>query len=196
MKKLFYTLLAFTALTACQSENTDGTWSERDSDFANKAADAGMFEVKLGELARDKATTEAVRNLADQIVSDHKDANDKLKQIASDKGMTLPQHISAEHQRKYDDMASKNGIEFDKAYADAMVSGHKDVISMFEKEIDHGEDSDLTKFAMNTKPKLEHHLEMAKDAEDRVKEAEDQRDDMEDNMDDRMDNMKENMENM
>lgn len=137
--------------------------SEKDQEFAVFAAQAGMLEVKLGELAEKKGNSAAVRKLGNHMVTDHTKANKELKELAGKKGIALPTALDAKHQEKYDMLAGKSGAEFDKAYSKCMVKDHKKVVSKFDAEASKGDDSELKAWAAKTKPTLEHHLHMSKE---------------------------------
>ncbi len=53
------------------------------SDFAVLAADAGMAEVAMGQVARTNALSQRVKDFGSMMVKDHSEANDQLKKIAS-----------------------------------------------------------------------------------------------------------------
>jgi putative membrane protein len=99
---------------------------EDDTDFAVKAADGGMLEVQLAQLALTKASSSKVKEFAQKMIDDHSKANEELKSLAQTKNITLPTTLSDENQKDYNDLAEKSGAEFDKAYCDFMVKDHKD----------------------------------------------------------------------
>lgn len=150
-------------------EKFDDTTLEKDSEFAVEAADAGMMEVQLGELAQTNASSDDVKAFAQQMVSDHKTANDELTALAQQKGITLPSALSEKCQKKYNDLSTKTGKDFDKAYMDLMVKDHKDAVDAFKKEAEKGEDAEIRTWASGKVATLESHLEMAKQTEDVVK---------------------------
>lgn len=139
---------------------------EKDADFAVKAADGGMLEVKLGELAQTKGMSKQVKDLGRMMVEDHSKANEELKAVAQSKNITLPTTMSDDCQRIYDKIASKDGKDFDEAFTDHMVKDHKKDLDAFKKEADKGNDPDIRQWASGKVPTLEHHLDMAKSAED------------------------------
>lgn len=61
-----------------------------DKKFVMKAADAGMAEVQLGQLALTQAGSDEVKQFARRMVDDHGKANVELTQLAENKGITLP----------------------------------------------------------------------------------------------------------
>ena len=140
-----------------------------DSNFATKAAQGGMAEVQLGNLAKDHASSTEVKNFGQQMVSDHTKANDQLKSIAAQKNITLPTSIDAKDQAVYDRLSKLNGVEFDRAYMRQMVEDHRKDVSEFRKESTSGSDPELKSFASSTLPTLENHLKMAESTEATVR---------------------------
>lgn len=154
---------------AAWAQNSANRLTSADSTFANKAAAGGMAEVKLGELAREKASSQAVKDFGQKMINDHTKANDELKSIAGRKGITLPTSLDSKDQSTYDRLAKLNGAEFDKAYMRDMVSDHRTDVNEFKRESEHGTDADLKAFAAKTVPTLEEHLRMAESTDTQVK---------------------------
>ncbi|XZF15706.1 DUF4142 domain-containing protein [Chitinophagaceae bacterium MMS25-I14] len=151
------------------SQKFDSTTIEGDTKFAVTAADGGMMEVQLGKLALTNASDQQVKALGQMMINDHSKANDELKQVATQKNISLPAALSDKHQQKYDELSKKTGAEFDKAYTDLMVDDHKEDIEEFQKEADKGNDADLKTWAAGKVPVLQQHLQMAQTAQDAVK---------------------------
>ncbi len=141
---------------------------KQDAEFAVNAADGGMLEVALGKLAEKKGSSDVIKNLGRQMVTDHSKANMELKTLAAEKNISLPKDMSEKCQKKVSDLSEKNGKDFDKAYADLMVSDHKDDIDDFKKESAKGTDPQIASWAKGKVPVLEHHLMMAEDAKKNV----------------------------
>jgi putative membrane protein len=138
-----------------------GTVDDKTHTFMNDAAEAGMAEVELAKLAKDRALNPRVKNFAEMMIKDHSDANNKLQTIARDKSVTLPSTLG-KHQDHLEDLSKKNGAEFDKAYMKMMVNGHEDVVKDFEKCSQNGTDPDVKTFAAQTLPTVRMHLDSAK----------------------------------
>ena len=141
--------------------------AQEDMDFAKEAAQGGLMEVRLGELAQEQAKAPAVKDFGQRMVQDHGEANDKLKQIAEQKGIELPQDLSEDAQGTLQEL-QQQGAEFDQAYMDEMVSDHEDDLAAFEDYIENAQDPDLRAFAEETLPTLQEHLEMAKQTQEQV----------------------------
>jgi putative membrane protein len=140
-----------------------------DSDFMMKAAQGGLAEVDMGNMASSKATNADVKKFGDRMVTDHSKANDELKQLASTKGVTLPADVGDEHKKAMDEMSAKSGKDFDKAYMDDMVKDHEKDVAEFEKASKEAKDADLKAWATKTLPTLQGHLKMAKETQKKVK---------------------------
>ena len=148
--------------------------AEVDLDFAKEAAQGGLMEVRLGELAQQQAKSTKVKDFGQRMVDDHGQAGDKLMQIAEEKGIELPQDLSEEGQGMYEDLQQKSGAEFDEAYMDDMVSDHEDDVSVFEDYVENAEDPDLRSFAEETLPTLKEHLALANQTQEQVAAATEQ----------------------
>jgi len=189
MKKIMY-VFALTALTmvfvSCgkktetdskemaedqNEEKFDDSDVQKDTDFAVEAADAGMLEVQLGQLAVANASSAEVKKLGQTMIDEHSKANDELKALAQQKNITLPAALSDKSQKHYEDLAKKTGADFDKDYTDLMVKDHKDVIDKFKKEADKGNDPEVKSWASGKIATLEHHLMMSENAQKAVKDS-------------------------
>lgn len=137
--------------------------------FYTQAAESGMAEVMLGNLALQKTQNEQIRQFAQQIVTDHTNANNELKQLAESKNMTLPTSVSSKQQSAYDKLNGMSGADFDKAFMKQMVKDHESAVKLFQKQSEKGEDADAKAFAAKTLPTLRMHLQTAKTMNDSMK---------------------------
>src|ERR1700676_5377938 len=134
-----------------------------DAHFAKEAAQGGMAEVKLGQLAEEKGSSASVKSFGKRMVDDHSKAGDKLKEVASRESITLPSDLSAKDQATYYRLSKLNGAAFDRAYAKAMVKDHETDVAAFQKEANGGKNNSLKSFASETLPTLQDHLKQAKE---------------------------------
>ena len=58
-----------------------------------------------------------------------------------------------------DDLSQKSGADFDKAYVDAMIDGHKKTLDLMNDEAKNGKDADFKAFAAKTAPVVQKHLD-------------------------------------
>jgi putative membrane protein len=143
--------------------------SMADKKFVKEAAQGGMAEVELGQLAQQKASSDDVKKFGERMVNDHSKANDQLKQIASDQGISLPSQMSAKDNATKAMLSKLSGKDFDRAYMADMVKDHRADISEFEKESSSGKDPAIKDFAQQTLPTLRDHLKQAEEVHSSVK---------------------------
>ena len=132
-----------------------------DTTFVKKAAEGGLAEVQLGDLAKQKASSDQVKQFADRMVTDHGKANDELKTLAQSKNISLPSSLSAKDQALKDRLSKLSGEQFDRVYMHAMVKDHTKDVNEFRRESQGAKDPDVKAFAAKTLPTLEDHLKLA-----------------------------------
>jgi putative membrane protein len=135
--------------------------SKNDSAIVMDAAAGGMMEVQLGQIAQQQAGNQRVKDFGSMMVTDHSQANDKLKGLAASHGINLPNTLPADKQQKVDQLKGLNGAAFDKKYMSMMVDDHQKDISKFKQEANTGDSPDLKQWAGNTVPTLQKHLDSA-----------------------------------
>jgi len=135
-----------------------------DNSFVQKAAEGGAAEIQMAQLAQTKASSQAVKEFANKLVADHTKANDNLKPIATKDNITWPTGMSAKDQAEYNKLQALSGAEFDRAFVNHEIKDHKADISLFQKEADHGSDTQVKAWASENLPTLQEHLRMAQNA--------------------------------
>jgi putative membrane protein len=150
------------------SGSASASLNSADHEFVTKAAQGGMAEVALGNLAAQKATNADVKAFGQKMVTDHGQANDELKQLAGQKSVTLPADMG-KHQADIDKLTAKSGKDFDKDYVSGMVKDHEEDVKEFEKASKSATDPDVKAWAAKTLPTLQMHLKMIKDIKSKMK---------------------------
>jgi len=159
----FCIFLAGWALLAHQGASQSAKKSGSDEQFAKKAAQGGMAEVKMGELAQEKWNNDAVKKFGQRMAQDHTKAGDELKQAAMKENITLPADLDAKDQATYDGLSKLSGPAFDRAYARDMVKDHQQDVAEFKREASSGKNASIKSFAEQTLPTLEDHLKEARE---------------------------------
>jgi putative membrane protein len=134
-----------------------------DQTFAQEAARGGLAEVKLGKLAMDNGSSEAVKSFGTRMIAEHTRTNDDLKEAAAQEHITLPTDLSAKDQATYDRLSKLRGDEFDHAYAEDMVKDHEQDLQAFQREANRGNDDVIRNFASRTATMIQQHLDQAKE---------------------------------
>lgn len=127
--------------------------------FMKKAADGGMTEVEMGQIAAEKGGSDAVKDFGNQMVKDHGKINDNLKELAGKMNVTLPASVGTKHKAMIEKMSGMSGADFDNAYVPDMVKDHKMDIAEFEKAGKMVKNEDLKKFINDSLETMKDHLE-------------------------------------
>jgi len=125
-----------TAGTAGTAGRADSNVGMGDRDFVRDVATMNMAELELSRTALQRAADANVKKFAQMMVDDHTSAGDKLKAIAAQHNIEIPAQLDEKHRDKGQKLSEKQGLEFDKEYADEMVNGHQDFVDKLESRID------------------------------------------------------------
>jgi putative membrane protein len=157
-----YTAVAQTGGTMMNQQSQTGL-SALDRQFMYQAAQGGMAEVQLARLALQKSSSSGVKQYAQEMITDHTQANNQLKTLAREKGLRLPTTINSTQQALRRQLASLNGSSFDRTYINrAGVAAHTQQANIFQREVQMGQDPDVKAFAQQVLPIVEQHLQMAR----------------------------------
>ncbi len=146
----------------------DDNKQEKDAQFLVNAAEINLEEIQLGQLAQQKGTADEVKSLGKMMEEAHTKSLNDLTALAKTKTITIPTAATDNALKAYNSMNEKTGNDFDKEYADKMVSGHKDAISAFEKASTDGTDTDIRNWATASLPDLRTHLDHSIDCQKKV----------------------------
>jgi len=131
-------------------------YAHHGNQFLSKAMEMNAAEVKLGEMATNKTQNARVKDFAQMLVNDHKQALDKIMELRDERTITsvsgttdntrIDTHrnaadvpLIAEHQRTYQRLSALSGADFDREFINEMVRGHREAIRMFEAQTNvHG----------------------------------------------------------
>jgi putative membrane protein len=142
--------------------------SAADLSFANNAAESGLLEIKLGQLAFQKASNAQVKQFGMRMVDDHSMIGDKLRELAAKDNFIVPDQVNPKDQATVDRLNKLSGAELDRALMTEMATDHEQAVSLFQREAEGGTNFDLKNFAKTTLPTLQAHLSQAKRLENAV----------------------------
>ena len=143
--------------------------SVSDGQIASFLSAANQAEIEAGELARKTSKNREVKKLAQMMIKEHTAAEKKAKEVLTRTGVA-PEEGEATRslvdsaRGTMEQLKSLKGAEFDRAYVDSQVSMHQQVIDTVDQTMMPGvQNSELRQFMTEVRPKLEAHLQHAKD---------------------------------
>jgi putative membrane protein len=148
----------------------DANKQQKDTKFLVNAAEINMKQIQLGQLAQQKGSTTHVKELGKRMEDAYTKSQKNLTALARKKSITIPTSPTDDAQDAYTELDKKSGSDFDKAYADKMVSHHEDAIKTFEDATKERHDIDINNWAIAALPDLRTNLNHSIDCQKRCEE--------------------------
>jgi putative membrane protein len=152
------------AQKANDSTFTDRT-EEKDADFIVNAVSSNIAEIKIAQLAKNKAISADVKKMAATLEEQHMKILKELRAYADSKGIAIPLDESDKDVKQMNDLTEESGEKFDKQWCKAMEDRHENSIKKFESRRDKTEDPALREWIVATLPGLKEHLAMIEEHE-------------------------------
>jgi len=142
-----------------------------DAEILSRIHHVNQLEVDAGKLAAQNGQLAQVKSYGQMLQKDHAKADQELTDFAKKNKITLhePHALNADDQQMLDEqnqlgqkLGALKGADFDREFANAMLQGHSDVITMLEQS--RGSAKGAVKgFYDKLLPTLRHHRDMAAD---------------------------------
>jgi putative membrane protein len=132
--------------------------------FVNAAAASDKFEIESSKLAATAASSAAVKNFAQQMVTAHTGSTEKLKSTISgiNPPVTPDDTLAPDQQATLDSLKGLQGTAFDSAYAAAQSEAHQKTLDTLKTYAASGDNDQLKAFANGLIPTVTAHLNLAK----------------------------------
>lgn len=135
--------------------------SNDDQKFVDMAAQTDMLEAHVGQMAADQAASQAVKDYAQMLVTDHTNDYQQLSAAAAKAGATVPKGLDVPRDKMIAPFEKLKGAAFDHRFAHEMIVGHTKAIAEYKHEAQDGKSADIKAYASQTLPTLEKHLHEA-----------------------------------
>ena len=138
--------------------NFDNKEKKNDAQFLVNAAEINLKEIFLGQLAQKKGKSSHIKELGRKMEEVHSQSQKELASLAKSKSINIPTSPSDKTKDTYSKLNKESADDFDKAYADKMVDGHKEAIDVYQSASKEVNDPAIKKWAINSLPNLHNHL--------------------------------------
>jgi putative membrane protein len=134
------------------------------SAYVPNAAMGDMYEIQAADIAMERSKNAQVKELAQMIKTDHTAASTALKAAAGQAApdTTLPTELDQRRKGLIDNLRSASAADFDKTYIDQQVAAHEEAVTLHRGFSDKTDAPALAEHARTVLPKIEAHLERAK----------------------------------
>jgi|GEM_PF-1198957 len=147
-------------MTSCENEDDEpivDTVSQQDKNFALSSSAFVNAQISFGELALANGEDDSILEYSRMLVDENSASKTELEGIVEGKDVELSGGITADMQAKYDELAVLSGVEFDKAFIRTQIEILDDSKSMFENEIDNGQNFTIKGYADKTLGQVKDH---------------------------------------
>jgi putative membrane protein len=132
----------------------------QDSRFIFDAASSNLLEIRLGQQAQSRASSPAVKQFGQQMVTDHTNLHNQLTALLS-KNTEFKPGMTDEDEEEVERLEKLSGAEFDRAYMTAAVQHHQEDVAAFQSQQTSARSAEARQIATNGLPIEQQHLNMA-----------------------------------
>ena len=136
--------------------------------IAHVAVTANAIDSTAGVMAQEKAESQAVRDFAQTMVTDHGGVNQQAVALATRLGVTpedndVSRQLTAGAQQSADSLRNLSGAAFDRAYIAREVAYHQAVLDALDNTLIPGaQNAELRQLLQDVRPAIAAHLERAR----------------------------------
>src|SRR4051794_39523771 len=133
----------------------------QDSKLIYQMASSNIMEVRLGQMAQQKASNAAVKQFGQQMVTDHTRLENQLTGLVSKNGTTFQPGMSKENQAEVSRLEKLSGAQFDQQYMTSMIQHHQQDISSLQSQSQSVKSAEGQQIIAASLPVLQQHLSTA-----------------------------------
>jgi putative membrane protein len=119
------------------------------------------FEIKISEVAMNRATTPWGQQYAKEMVHEHTMAQNELKLLAMDKGISLNNNLPRDMMNKIARLRKTSSANFDSTYRATAMAAHAQASNVLKQAIKYGHDEMVRSYAIKMLPPVKDHYAMA-----------------------------------
>jgi predicted outer membrane protein len=107
-----------------------GPLGPADRDLLVRVRLAGLWEVPVGRQAQERALSARVKEVGAHLEHDHLALDEKVRSLATQLGVALPDVPNADQQGWMAELAGKRGADFDATFANRLRAAHGKVFAV------------------------------------------------------------------
>jgi len=139
------------------SSSASSSGSSQDAQYVMQAHQSNLAEIAAGQLAQQKGTSQAVKDLGARFVADHTTLDQSLQQVASKLGLSLPSAPNTEQQALAQQYTAASGPAFDTLFVTTQMAAHMKTMQAGQAELSSGTDATVKAAAQNAAPVIASH---------------------------------------
>jgi putative membrane protein len=141
-------------ISKADTNNAQAQLSRPDMKVLQDLHNSNQKEIQIGNLALNKTQSADIKQYANQLVSDHTDADKKVKDLADKHNAALK---DPKMNMAYDMLNTKSGADFDNAFVKNMVDDHRKDIKSIQAAQKNLQSQDVKELVSAILPTLQEH---------------------------------------
>jgi putative membrane protein len=127
--------------------------------YMSMAASGDQFEIQSSQLALQRSSNPAVRQLAQMLITDHTNMSAQMAAAAQSAGLpSPPPALLPEHASMLQQLQATDAAGFDMAYRDVQLSAHQQALTLHQNYASGGDNAALRPVAASAVPIIQGHL--------------------------------------
>ncbi len=156
-----FSLLGFASCNNEDDEPISDKVSQQDRNFALSSSQFINAQISMGQLALKNGQDDSVLDYSRLILDENSASKVELNAILDSKKVETSEGVSPEMQTQINELTLLTGNAFDERYIDFQISNLEKSISMFENQIDNGQNFTIKGFAEKTLSSIKSHKKEA-----------------------------------
>ena len=132
----------------------------QDSKLIFQMASSNIMEVRLGQMAQQKASNASVKQFGQRMVTDHSNLENQLSSVVSKNGTFQPK-MAKEAEAEISRLEKLSGTEFDRQYMTSMIQHHQQDVSLLQGAAQTARSAEVRQLVTSALPVLQQHLTLA-----------------------------------
>ena len=129
--------------------------------FISKGLEGDQSEMAMGQLAEQKSQSNDVKQLAQKLVNDHTQMDEKwFKPLAKQMNVSEPKGPSKKDKKMAQKMEALSGSQFDTQYLTMMLKDHKKDLKEFKDEAISAQNPNVRQVAQQGASVISQHLQL------------------------------------
>jgi len=112
-----------------------------DAGFAVTAAEEHLMQAKTAKLCETNASLDTMVKFGRTLLKNHTTIKEQLTNWAKLNNVSLPDSLTSDNKKKYDDLAKEKDRNFEKKFTQYIITGYKELLDNYRKEAETGKDT-------------------------------------------------------
>jgi putative membrane protein len=137
--------------------------------FVEGAVMGDIYEIEASKIALNRAKSADVKKFAQQMVDAHTATTKALMAaLKSAPDVTPPTELDSRHKDMLDNLKGAKAEDFDGRYIAQQINAHDEALVLMRGYAKSGDNAEIKVFAAATEPKVQMHLDMIKDVDNKA----------------------------